>query len=122
MFTSANQLLLTEIASTDSERIKELKLSAKWSTDNSEKKKAIFELLEYGHEGLLALREVLTITAYDDVKQTCIEAIKSIRRHHKKLSGHRIASFTPESRKPRRKTTKSKKKNNQKGIKKRAKK
>jgi hypothetical protein len=72
----------------NSESIKELKLTAKWGIDNEEKKKAIFGLLQYGHEGASAIREILGVTAYADVKQACIDAIKSIGRkqmeaHHK---------------------------------------
>jgi hypothetical protein len=58
--------------------IKELKMTAKWSTDGSEKKGAILELLQYGNNGLLAIQEILSVTAYDDIRQACIEAIKSI--------------------------------------------
>jgi hypothetical protein len=64
----------------DGEKIKELKLAAKWSTDSAEKKKAIAELSKYGREALPAIEEVLGVTAYDDVRAACLEAIKSAGR------------------------------------------
>jgi|SRR5581483_462100 len=78
--------MLTIMADTDSERIRELKMTAKWSTDSNEKKGAISELLQYGDEGRLAIQEVLSVTAYDDVKQACLEAIRSIGRGQSKNS------------------------------------
>lgn len=68
------------MAATDSDRIRELKMTAKWSTDGDEKKAAVSELLQYGDKGVLAIQEVLSVTAYDDVRQACIEAIRSIGR------------------------------------------
>jgi len=62
----------------NSERIRQLKLTAKWSADNNEKKQAISQLINYGDMALPAIQEVLTITVYDDVKQACIEAIRSL--------------------------------------------
>lgn len=70
--------------SADPERIRELKLAAKWSSDNYEKKQAVLQLLRFGEEALPAIQEVLAITAYDDVKQTCIEAISMLGRDQKK--------------------------------------
>jgi hypothetical protein len=71
------------MAATDSDRIRELKMTAKWSTDGDEKKAAISELLQYGDKGILAIQEVLSVTAYDDVRQACIEAIRSIGKGQK---------------------------------------
>ena len=62
----------------NSERIRQLKLTAKWSADNNEKKQAISQLINYGDMALPAIQEVLNITVYDDVKQACIEAIRSL--------------------------------------------
>lgn len=61
----------------DPERVRELKEIAKWGMDN-EKKKAISALSHYGSEGVSAINEVLGVTAHADVKQACLEAIKSI--------------------------------------------
>ena len=79
----ANPLMLTPMSATDSDRIRELKMTAKWSTDGDEKKGAISELLQYGDKGILAIQEVLSVTAYDNVKQACIDAITSIGRRQK---------------------------------------
>jgi hypothetical protein len=65
------------------ERIRELKLAAKWSSDNYERKQAVLQLLQCGDEALPAIREVLAITAYDDVKQTCMQAISLLGRDQK---------------------------------------
>jgi hypothetical protein len=98
---NANPLMLTPMSATDSDRIRELKMTAKWSTDGDEKKGAISELLQYGDKGILAIQEVLSVTAYDDVKQACIEAIRSIGR------GQKNTEATP---KTRRKSASKKKK------------
>lgn len=76
--------MLTVMA-VDFERIRELKLTAKWGIDNEEKKEAIFRLSQYGKEGLSAIQEILTVTAYDDIKQACIDAIKSLGRKRTKM-------------------------------------
>ena len=59
-------------------KIFELKEKAKWSRDPAEKKTAIRELSTQGERALSALGEIMTVTAYDDVKAACIEAIKAI--------------------------------------------
>ena len=79
-----NQIHRLALATSDGEKIKELKLAAKWSTDSAEKKKAIAELSKYGSEALPAIEEVLGVTAYDDVKAACIEAIKSAAKDNQK--------------------------------------
>ena len=57
----------------------ELKEKAKWSTDPKEKKAAIKELSMHGEDAISELQEVMNITAYDDIKNACAEAIKSMR-------------------------------------------
>ena len=57
----------------------ELKEKAKWSHNNAEKKAAISELSEYGYDALPGLEEILNITAYEDIRTACIDAIKSIQ-------------------------------------------
>jgi hypothetical protein len=76
--------------STDSERIRQLKLTAKWSSDNYEKKKAISQLLQYGDGGLPAIQEILAITAYDDIRQACIDAISSLGGEQKSNQAPKI--------------------------------
>jgi hypothetical protein len=57
----------------------ELKEKAKWSPDLVEKKNAISGLSRHGEGAISALEEILAVTAYDDIKSACIEAIKSVR-------------------------------------------
>jgi hypothetical protein len=67
----------------------ELKESAKWSLDVNERKHAIRQLAEsYGPEAIQSIAEIRDISAYDDIKKVCIEAIKaaSIRRPGEKTN------------------------------------
>src|ERR671923_2880044 len=61
----------------------ELKEKAKWSRDPEEKKIAIKELSTYGENAISELQEIMNITAYEDIKDACTEAIKSIQAHSK---------------------------------------
>jgi hypothetical protein len=67
----------------DRMRLFELKEKAKWSRDPEEKKTAIKELSTHGENALFELQEIMNITAYEDIKNACAEAIKSIRAHSK---------------------------------------
>lgn len=57
----------------------ELKEKAKWSRDPEEKKAAIKELTTQGPNALPQLEEILNITAYEEIRKACAEAISSIR-------------------------------------------
>jgi hypothetical protein len=57
----------------------ELKEKAKWSSDPEEKRAAIKELSTHGENAIFELQEIMSITAYDDIKNTCAEAIKSMQ-------------------------------------------
>jgi hypothetical protein len=57
----------------------ELKEKAKWSSDPEEKKAAIKELSTHGENAISELQEIMSITAYEDIKNACAEAIKSMR-------------------------------------------
>ena len=92
--------------SADPERIRELKLAAKWSSDNYEKKQAVLQLMQLGDKALPAIQEVLAITAYDDVKQTCIEAISLLGRDQKK----QVPSAAKTNHKSKKAKTKNRKK------------
>ena len=81
-------LMLRLMESGNSNRIRELKLTAKWSADSNEKKKAVLQLMRYGNEARPAIEEVLGITVYDDVKQACLNAIKSLGREQKDRAVH----------------------------------
>lgn len=62
-----------------SESIWELKETAKWARNPGEKKAAIKTLSARGEEALPSLEEILAITAYDDIRSICEEAIRSVR-------------------------------------------
>lgn len=79
--------------SVNSDDIKELKLVAKWSVDSNEKKKAISQLLRYGDEARPAFEEILGITAYNDVKRACMEALKSLGRKQKDRTANRTSGL-----------------------------
>lgn len=57
----------------------DLKQKAKWSSDSEERKTAIKELSAHGENAILELQEIMNITAYEDIKSACTEAIKSIQ-------------------------------------------
>jgi hypothetical protein len=57
----------------------ELKEKAKWSSDPEERKAAIKELSTHGENAISELQEIASITAYEDIKNACAEAIKSVR-------------------------------------------
>jgi hypothetical protein len=59
--------------------IRELKEVAKWSRSQQEMKTAINELAARGEIALPVLEEVLNVTAHEDIKAACIEAIKAIK-------------------------------------------
>jgi hypothetical protein len=61
----------------------ELKEKAKWSRDPEEKKTAITELSTHGENAISELQEIMNITGYDDIKNACAEAIKSIQASSK---------------------------------------
>jgi hypothetical protein len=56
----------------------ELKEKAKWSADPEEKKVAIKELSTYGENAISELQEIMSITAYEEIRNACAEAIKSM--------------------------------------------
>ncbi|HYZ58316.1 MAG TPA: hypothetical protein VE544_01565 [Nitrososphaeraceae archaeon] len=63
----------------------ELKEKAKWSSDPEEKKAAIKELSTRGENAISELQEIMSITAYEDIKNACAEAIKSMRQAGKNV-------------------------------------
>jgi hypothetical protein len=69
--------------SDDRMKLFELKEKAKWSSDPEEKKTAIKELSTYGENAISALQEIMSITAYEDIKNDCAEAIRSMRARSK---------------------------------------
>ena len=61
----------------------ELKENAKWASDPEEKKRAIKELSNHGEDAISELQEIMSITAYEDIKNACAEAIVSIQARGK---------------------------------------
>lgn len=57
----------------------ELKEKAKWSTDPEEKKAAIKELSTRRENAISELQDIMNITAYEDIRNACAEAIKSLQ-------------------------------------------
>jgi hypothetical protein len=63
----------------------ELKEKAKWSTVPEESKDAIKELSNHGEDAMSELQEIMRITAYEDIKNACAEAIMSIQTRSKEV-------------------------------------
>ncbi|UVS68037.1 hypothetical protein [Nitrososphaera viennensis] len=68
----------------DAKLFYDLKERAKWSRDVEEKKAAIKQLSSLGEKALPSLEEILSVTAYEDIKATCLDAIKSIKEGKEK--------------------------------------
>lgn len=87
--------MLRLMASEQVDMIKVLKLTAKWSVDDGEKKKAISELVHHGDEALPAIKEIFNVTAYEEIREACLEAIKEIgktRKMHGKPNRMRMST------------------------------
>ena len=80
----------------------ELKESAKWSLDVDERKKAIRLLASYGPGAIQSIREIKDVTAYNEVKKACIEAIKTASGQIVSPKAHRSKKIN-KSKKGRRK-------------------
>lgn len=68
----------------DNRSLWDLKEAAKWSNNPQERKEAVTRLSARGAEALPSLDEIMSVTAYEDIRTACIEAIKSF----KKAEGH----------------------------------
>jgi hypothetical protein len=66
--------------------IRQLKETAKWSNETDKKKTAIRELSARGEGALPALQEILNVTAYDEIKGACMDAIKAIKETESPMS------------------------------------
>ncbi len=58
----------------------ELKEQAKWSNNPQERKDAVTKLSARGAEALPSLDEIMSVTAYEDIRAACIEAIRSLKK------------------------------------------
>lgn len=92
----------------------ELKEKAKWSSDPEEKKAAIKELSTRGENAISELQEIMSITAYEDIKNACAEAIKSMRQARNKVEVNKTSSTTYDNTSSADIVTKDKKKKNSK--------
>ncbi|MDQ3947562.1 MAG: hypothetical protein M3218_00375 [Thermoproteota archaeon] len=70
----------------------ELKETAKWSSDPEERKAAIKELSTHGENAIYELQEIANITAYEDIKNACAEAIKSMQQARKGVEVNKTSS------------------------------
>ncbi|AFU57715.1 MAG: hypothetical protein QXX64_05250 [Nitrososphaera sp.] len=77
--------------------IYELKEKAKWSDDRQEKKTAIKQLSAYGSDALSALEEVFNVTAYDEIRVACVDAINTIKRAASKTEAAAETQTTTET-------------------------
>lgn len=75
----------------------ELKEKAKWSNDPEEKKAAIKEISNHGEDAISELQEIMRITAYEDIKNACTEAIMSIQTHSKEVEINETSYTTHDS-------------------------
>jgi hypothetical protein len=69
-----------------------LKEKAKWSSDPEERKAAIKELSTHGENAISELQEIANITAYEDIKNACAEAIKSMQQARKGVEVNKTSS------------------------------
>jgi hypothetical protein len=74
----------------------ELKEKAKWSSDPEEKKAAIKELSTYGENAISELQEIMSMTAYEDIRNACAEAIKSMQARNN-VEVNKTSSTTTDS-------------------------
>ena len=75
----------------------ELKEKAKWSTYPEESKAAIKELSNHGEDTISELQEIMRVTAYEDIKNACAEAIMSIQTRSKEVEINETSYTTHES-------------------------
>jgi hypothetical protein len=59
----------------------ELKALAKWATDHEQKKNALKELSRRGENAIPMLEEILNVTAYDNIRSACADAIKAAKQN-----------------------------------------
>lgn len=67
----------------DQEELRQLKEDAKWASSIEGQIKAVGELGALGEVALPSLEEVLQVSVRDEIKQSCIEAIKKLGRDSK---------------------------------------
>lgn len=69
----------------------ELKESAKWSLDLNDRKRAIKLLASYGPGAIQSIAEIRDVSAYEEIRKACIEAIRAAARQKKMRKPRRSA-------------------------------
>lgn len=90
----------------DQDRLHELKEDAKWASSVDGQIRAVRELGALGEAALPSLEEVLQVSVRDEIKQCCIEAIRSLARNGK-ADASKTEKKAPKSKKARRKARNS---------------
>ncbi len=65
------------------DRLRQLKEDAKWASSIESQVKAVRELGSLGEAARPLLEEVLQVSARDEIRQSCVEAIKKLGRDSK---------------------------------------
>ena len=88
---------LSVMANHDRMTLFELKEKTKWSPYPEEKKAAIKEISNHGDEAISELQEIMRISAYEDIKNACAEAIMSIQTSSKEVEINETSYTTRDS-------------------------
>lgn len=79
----SNVCITCSILSFRNEKLWELKEAGKWSLNLEERKKAVAELANYRNDDAVqALSEIKDTTAFEEIRQACMDAIMSARKNH----------------------------------------
>lgn len=65
----------------------ELKEKAKWSNSIQERKAAVSELSAFGEKTVPLLEEIMNVTAYEEIRAACMEAIKAAKKSNDGAEG-----------------------------------
>jgi hypothetical protein len=65
----------------------DLKETAKWSDSPEERKAAVKTLSTRGEAAMPSLEEIMAVTAYEEIKKACIEAMKTAREKNSMAEG-----------------------------------
>lgn len=94
---------------TKDERFWELKQAAKWASSVDERKKAVGDLSRnYGQDAIQALSEIRDVTVYEEIKQLCIDAIRSVSNNGGGAPATHATSATADKGGSKKKKTKTK--------------
>lgn len=68
-------------------RMWDLKETAKWSDNPEERKAAIKTLSTRGEAAMPVIEEIMAVTAYEEIRKACIEAMKTAREKNSMVEG-----------------------------------